>query len=139
MQTLSTVSKNAPALVDAGVHESIIRCMSKHKDSLPLQQISIATLSNLALHRSTGTVLMRASTHLAVLEAVRRFDDAALAECTATCMANLANSRAFGVRAELMKQGVHQLCIRCVGLAQFSDPTAVRAASRDTRQLTSES
>jgi len=57
---------------------SIIRCVNKHPDCLPLQQISLATLSNLALHRSTGQPLIRADVHVVVLGMLERFGDPGL-------------------------------------------------------------
>lgn len=117
-QTLSTVSKNVPLLVGAGAHTSIISCINKHPACLPLQKISLATLSNLALHRSTGQPLIEANAHLVVLSLLERFDDAGLLECAATCMANLANSRAKGTRMELIRRDVHKLCMRYAMLLQ---------------------
>ncbi|EDQ84516.1 uncharacterized protein MONBRDRAFT_34672 [Monosiga brevicollis MX1] len=109
----STVHANVLPLVESRTHVYVVRAMHAHSSDAELVQMSLATLSNLALHKLTTEILVKDGVAEAVIAVSGHHEDKTpILECAITCLANLANTRQEVVARTLLDCQAHALALR---------------------------
>eukprot|EP00730_Choanoeca_flexa_P007260 TRINITY_DN12302_c1_g1_i1.p1 TRINITY_DN12302_c1_g1~~TRINITY_DN12302_c1_g1_i1.p1 ORF type:complete len:579 (+),score=110.47 TRINITY_DN12302_c1_g1_i1:1767-3503(+) len=109
--TLSTQYKTVPLLLQADCHNVIAKVVERQPDHEGLIQMCMATISNLALHKSSAPELIKDIPALA-MDAIHRHTEPSLVECAVTFFANLANTRNKSIVQGLLDCDSHLCCQR---------------------------